>query len=127
MNIRKLLETFTHGADWNHPELRAQADKIDLYALEPVIESMVTHALILSHAFDVMKDGRHKHPIDAFMHSVSCQGPVTDDDFSQLLQVWAMLCGRDVFAQQDAFEQAAAARQEQEDQEWIRRAMRNGL
>jgi hypothetical protein len=94
-NLRKLLMDAAARADYSRPLFQEQMARIDMVALESKIEIMAKRAVILSHAFDVMQDGREPHPMPAFMHAVECQGPVDDYEFATLLSLWGRLCNGD--------------------------------
>jgi hypothetical protein len=90
---RQALLTANEQADYSLPSLKKQADAVDLVRLEVMIEYIAKRAVVITHAFDVMKSGTHRHPMAAIIHSLECQGEDLDaQEFFQIIKLWAKLC-----------------------------------
>lgn len=96
LSLRQIMLSACMRADFSTPELRKQADAIDMHQLDHLITRMATRAALLLHAYEVMEDGTHPHPIGAFMHATECvsinETPLSDSEFYSLLTVWGKLC-----------------------------------
>lgn len=88
--LRAMLTQLAARTDYNSAEIKQQIAQIDLPALHGRVERMVDRATIIAHAFDVMEQGVHPHPLAAFIHSIECMGnDVTDKEFQHLLTLWS--------------------------------------
>lgn len=96
MSVREVLKRISSGVNYNAPRLVEQTEAVDMDRIEKRIEAMANRAIVLAHAFDVMRDKSHPHPMDAFLHAYECQGTdemqKDDEEFCKLLDVWARLC-----------------------------------
>lgn len=88
--LRSMLTQLAARTDYNSAEIQQQIAQIDLSALHDRVERMVDRASIIAHAFDVMNQGAHPHPLAAFIHSIECMGnDTTDKEFQHLLTLWS--------------------------------------
>lgn len=94
--LRQILLAANAAADYSLPALREQAEQIDKEELSKLIDRMVQRARVLSHAFDVMDEGSHTHPMQAFLHATECfainDDTLPDSEFYALLPLWGKLC-----------------------------------
>lgn len=88
--LRAMLTELAARVDYNSPAIRQQVEQVDLAALHGRVERMVDRATILAHAYDVMEQRAHPHPLAAFIHSVECMGAdISDSEFQHLMTLWA--------------------------------------
>lgn len=88
--LRAMLTEVASRVDNDSPAIQQQIEQIDLTALRTRVERMIDRATIIAHAFDVMEQGVHRHPLAAFIHSVDCMGgETTDKEFQHLLTLWS--------------------------------------
>lgn len=91
--LRQMLTDAAARLDYTNATVRQQVEQIDMAALQERIERMVDRAAIIAHAFDVMEQGAHPHPLSAFIHSIECTASnVSDKEFQHLLTLWACVC-----------------------------------
>lgn len=100
--LRSILLETSARADYQQPLLQAQADEVNLVKLGALIETVKRRVQILSHAFYCMRDGTHRHPMQAFLHATECteinsaqtfmDSRIDDDEFFSLLKSWGLLC-----------------------------------
>ena len=90
--MRRVLEEANARMDYSKPIFQAQIAAVDMVRLHADLDRLALRALVLTHAFEVMHAGSHPHPMQAFMHAVDCEGPISDTEFFAVLRVWAKLC-----------------------------------
>lgn len=93
-NMREILYAANRAADYSSERLSEQASAIDLAALERIVERTVSRAIVMAHAFDVLKD-EGMHPMQAFLHAAECPttGVTLDDtEFYACLGIWGRWC-----------------------------------
>lgn len=94
--MREILFAANAAADYSNAALREQAEQVNVYALERIVEKTVSRAIVLAHALDVLKDGGEiQHPMQAFLHATEC--PTTgvqldDSEFFACLAIWGRWC-----------------------------------
>lgn len=101
MSIRQILERAADGVDWGHPVLQMQADEVNVEALVKALDEAATIMLVTAHAAECMRDGTHRHPMQAFLHAVRCDtvleafdgAPLSDEMFVKAFQAWTKVVG----------------------------------
>lgn len=97
--LRAMLVSLDKVVDYQEPGLLRQADQVDMVTLESYIERLIDRSVVLCHAFDVMKNGSHRHPMGAILHSLECMWPdCSDEDFMGAIQAWSRLVGPAAFS-----------------------------
>lgn len=94
--LRSILLETSARADYSQPLLQEQINEVNLVKLGELIDITQRRVRVLSHAFDCMREGTHKHPMQAFLHATECpeinEVPIGDDEFFSLLKAWGLLC-----------------------------------
>lgn len=93
--MREILYAANAAADYSNPMLQEQAAQVDLVALEAIVEKTASRAIVLAHALDVLKEGTHSHPMQAFLHAADCPATgveLSDTEFFACLGIWGRWC-----------------------------------
>jgi hypothetical protein len=94
--LRSILLSANRTADYTQPQLIEQAQQVDVDALRTIGAAILKRATVIAHAIDVMCDGTHTHPMQAFLHASEClaineDAPLSDDDFYVALAMWGQI------------------------------------
>lgn len=91
-SLREILSAASAMTDYTREPFVSQRASVNMAQLESDIDRLGDRIMILAHAFDRMKEGCDAHPLPALLHACECLGPVSDTEFSALLQIWSSLC-----------------------------------
>jgi hypothetical protein len=90
--LRAILLNANRDADYTQPQLEEQAQQVNIEVLHKIAGDMLKRATIIAHAVDVMSEGTHTHPMQAFLHATEClainEERLSDEEFYVLLALW---------------------------------------